>query len=84
MDYRLLIFILIIVSVVAGFILGHYVFPDGKPTGQLIVDTSDPEKDRWFLKLDEPTDKAAKKHRVILQVFNKPIHEGDPKWPNER
>lgn len=71
--------------VLAGFILGHIVFPKiEKPTGELVIDTSDPEKDRWLIKLNEPTEKAMMRHVAILEVVHRRITEGDAIWPDEK
>lgn len=53
-----------------------------KPTGELVIDTSDPEKDRWLIVLKEPTELAAKRHIVKLKVTHRKITEED-KWPFE-
>ncbi len=48
-----------------------------KPSGELVVDTSDPETDKWFLKLYEPPEYAAKKHIVKMEVVHRPLKEDE-------
>lgn len=70
--------VLSVLLVVIAFIIGCYI---GKmfegPSGELIIDTSDPEKDKWLIKLEEPPEYAAKKHIVKLKVIHGQIKEGE-------
>ena len=84
-EYYIVRIIMYILIVTAGFLLGHFVLPPSDdPCGELVIDTSDPEKDRWLIKLEEPTEVAARKHIVTLRVVHRRITEGDPAWPSER
>lgn len=84
-EYYIIKAIVYILIAVAGFILGHFVLPPGdKPSGELVIDTSNPNKDRWLFKLNEPTEKAAGRSMITLKISHRRITEGDPKWPNER
>lgn len=73
-------FLILIVGIVLGsFIDTALVYPNG----ELVIDTSDPEKDKWLIRLSEPTERAAKRHIVILKVSHRTIEEED-KWPYEK
>lgn len=75
------IFILIVVlAFIAGFTLRDNITPF---TGELVIDTSDPEKDKWLIRLGEPTEWAAKRHIVKLKVVHRKIEE-EEKWPEEK
>ena len=83
-EYFIIKAIIYILILTAGFTLGHLIIPPhGDPSGELVIDTSDPKKDRWLIKLDEPTEEAARRHIVILKVSHRRITEGDAIWPNE-
>ena len=53
-----------------------------KPSGELVVDTSDPETDKWFLKLYEPPEYAARKHIAKLKVLHRKLKEEET-WHDE-
>lgn len=74
----IVIVICIVISIWLPFIMNAV----SKPTGELVIDTSDPEKDRWLIVLKEPTELAAKRHTVKLKVTHRKITEED-KWPFE-
>lgn len=76
--YQLLVFLLILITV--WFLISKFL---DKPSGELIIDTSDPEKDKWLIRLYEPTPIAARRHIVKLKVLHRQITEED-KWPYEK
>lgn len=53
-----------------------------KPSGELVVDTTDPGIDKWFLKLYEPPEYAARKHIAKLKVSHRKLQE-EEKWHDE-
>ena len=85
-EYYIIKVILYILIATAGFILGHFILPPGdKSSGELVIDTSNPNKDRWLFKLNEPTEKTARKNMITLKVSHRRITEGeDAICPNEK
>lgn len=75
MDVNIIWFILCLIG---SFILGLTVDSVwSKPTGELVIDTSDPEKDKWLIRLKEPTHYAARRHIVKLLVIHGKIQEDE-------
>lgn len=75
--------IIVILAIVGGFILALFILSGPTESGELVIDTTDEAKDRWLIKLNEPTEKTARRGVVVLRVVNRPIVEDD-RWPNER
>ncbi len=46
----------------------YYLLRSRKKDGKLVIDTSDPNKDLYQIKLDTPLDDLPKKHTILLKV----------------
>ena len=75
--------IVIVLSIALGWVIGNMIVEFLFPlNGEIVIDTSDPEKDKWLIILEEPTPIAARRHRVKLKVVHRQLKEGD-EWPYE-
>lgn len=82
MNYIPLEVILIILSVLAGFLLGRFVRSEKTTDGSIIIDTSDPEGLKWHMKFQGDLIDLSRQEYLILQVNKGQIKE-DPTWRSE-
>jgi len=81
-EEKIILFLLIVVCVALGMFVGRYVLPHPSG-GELILDTSDPETDKWMIVLHEAPERLTRHHQIVLDVSHRMIDKGDPKWPEE-
>ena len=71
----------IIISYIVGILVGRFI--DVKRIdGNLVIDDSDPEKDRWLFELNYSPSELTKQKSVKMKVVHRRITEADG-WPNE-
>ena len=71
----------IIISYIVGILVGRFI--DVKRIdGNLVIDDSDPEKDRWLFELNYSPSELTKQKNVKMKVVHRRITEADG-WPNE-
>lgn len=73
-DSRILIVLLVIACVIIGWLVGDKILGI---SGELIIDTSDPEKDKWLFRLNEPPKYVSRRHIVKLKVTHGQIEEDE-------
>ena len=73
-DSRILMILLVIACVIIGWLIGDKILGI---SGELIIDTSDPEKDKWLFRLSEPSKYTSRRHIVKLKVTHGQIKEDE-------
>lgn len=73
-DSRILIVLLCIACVIIGWLVGDKILGI---SGELVIDTSDPEKDKWLFRLNEPSKHTSRRHIVKLKVTHGQIEEDE-------
>ena len=78
-DSRILIILLVMACVIIGWLVADKLLG---VSGELIIDTSDPEKDKWLFRLREPPKHTSRRHTVKLLVLHRKIQE-EEQWQDE-
>lgn len=79
MNYIPLEVIMIILSVLGGFLLGRFVKSEKTANGEMVIDL---QSYKWHLRFDGDLIDLSKKDKLILNVRNDQIKE-DPTWQRE-
>lgn len=79
MNYIPLEAIMIILSVLAGFLLGRFVKSEKTANGEMVIDI---QNYKWHLRFDGDLIDLSRKDKLVLSVHNEQIKE-DPTWRSE-